>query len=357
MRVLMTADPLGGVFTYALELARALGEYGIHVHLATMGGPLSESQRRLVRATGSITLHASGFRLEWMDDPWDDVARAGMWLCELAAKLRPDLVHLNGFAHATLDLGAPKLVVAHSCVGSWWRAVHGTMPPPRYDRYLRRVGEGLRAADVVVAPTASFLREIVELYGPLGSTAVVYNGIAPLDPGFEREPVVLAAGRLWDPSKNVAILDQVAEHLRWPVYVAGETRREDGTEITAQHARLLGPLPRPLLIRRMRRSAILCHPARYEPFGLVPLEAAAAGCALVLGDLPTLREVWGDAAWYVPSDDPDAIRAALDALSTDPDLRDRRGALARARALSFGIDRTAREMVLRYLELAPVEAS
>ncbi len=31
-------------------------------------------------------------------------------------------------------------------------------------------------------------------------------------------------------------------------------------------------------------------PARYEPFGLSVLEAALSGCALVLGDIPSLRE-------------------------------------------------------------------
>ncbi len=40
------------------------------------------------------------------------------------------------------------------------------------------------------------------------------------------------------------------------------------------------------------RAAIFAHPARYEPFGLSVLEAALSGCALVLGDISSLRELW-----------------------------------------------------------------
>jgi len=43
--VLMTADTVGGVWQYAIELAAALGARGLHVALATMGGPLSTAQR------------------------------------------------------------------------------------------------------------------------------------------------------------------------------------------------------------------------------------------------------------------------------------------------------------------------
>jgi glycosyltransferase involved in cell wall biosynthesis len=59
------------------------------------------------------------------------------------------------------------------------------------------------------------------------------------------------------------------------------------------------------------RASILALPARYEPFGLLPLEAALSGCALVLGDIPSLHEVWGDAAEYVDPEDPRCLAEAL----------------------------------------------
>ena len=65
------------------------------------------------------------FALEWMDEPWDDVARAGDWLLALEERDRPDVVHLNGYVHGAAALSRPCLVAAHSCVLSWWAAVHG----------------------------------------------------------------------------------------------------------------------------------------------------------------------------------------------------------------------------------------
>ena len=45
-KILMTADAIGGVWTYALELVRALAPHGVEIALATMGGPVSPAQRK-----------------------------------------------------------------------------------------------------------------------------------------------------------------------------------------------------------------------------------------------------------------------------------------------------------------------
>jgi glycogen(starch) synthase len=74
--ILMTADTVGGVWTYALELVKGLAPQGTHVHLATMGAPLSAAQWQQVAALPNLTIRESTYRLEWMDEPWDDVARA-----------------------------------------------------------------------------------------------------------------------------------------------------------------------------------------------------------------------------------------------------------------------------------------
>ena len=68
------------------------------------------------------------------------------------------------------------------------------------------------------------------------------------------------------------------------------------------------------------------------------LEAANAACALVLGDIPSLRENWDDAAWFVPPDDDRALAAAIGRLIDHPEIRNdfARRAFARASALSVG---------------------
>jgi hypothetical protein len=121
----MTADTVGGVWSHALELAAALGERGVHVSLATMGALPTPVQRAQAALLPGLELHESGWRLEWMEDPWDDVRRAGQWLLELERTLHPDVVHLNQFAFGDLPFAAPKLVVARGaspvCAGELGR--------------------------------------------------------------------------------------------------------------------------------------------------------------------------------------------------------------------------------------------
>ena len=109
MNVLMTADAVGGVWTYTIELARALRPLGVRTTLATLGPAPSADQRRAAEAVDGLDLRVSTYRLEWMDDPWDDVERSRDWIAALAHEVRPDVVHLNGCAHGSLALPAPKV--------------------------------------------------------------------------------------------------------------------------------------------------------------------------------------------------------------------------------------------------------
>src|SRR5829696_7836189 len=98
-KVLMTADTVGGVWTYALELIRGFAPHGVCVALATMGAPLSRDQWSEINELSNVRVFESGFRLEWMDDPWRDVAAAGKWLLNIAERFNPDVIHLNSYAH------------------------------------------------------------------------------------------------------------------------------------------------------------------------------------------------------------------------------------------------------------------
>jgi glycogen synthase len=358
VKVLMTADTVGGVWTYSVELARALASSGVEVALATMGGPPSELQRERVARIPGLKLFESTFRLEWMDEPWDDVERAGRWLTGLAERVEPDVVHLNGYAHGDLDWGRPVVVVGHSCVSSWWQAVHGTAPPADpWARYAERVRAGLAAADRVVAPTAAMLAALEEHYGPLPPARVIANGRDPAAfPPRPKEPFVFSAGRLWDPAKNLAALEAAAPQVPWPIYVAGEARRPNGAaggETVIRHTHPLGRLSGRVLAAWLGRASIYALPARYEPFGLSALEAAMAGCCLVLGDLPSLREVWGEAATWVDPGDPAALGRELTRLAGDAEARATGAAAARRRAADLTAARMAEGYLALYRELAP----
>jgi glycosyltransferase involved in cell wall biosynthesis len=284
----------------------------------------------------TVSLYESQYLLEWMADPWRDVREAGHWLLQLERQLQPDLVHLNQFAFGRLPFVAPTVLVAHSCVLSWWRAVHGETAPPEWARYRRAVTQGLAGADLVGAPTQAMLSSLAENYGHCRPGVVLPNArsASAYTPG-RKENFVLSAGRLWDAAKNLSALEAVAPRLNWPVCVAGSNAQPTGGVRESRGVTSLGELAPEALAAQFARAAIYALPARYEPFGQTALEAALSGCALVLGDVPSLREVWGPAAMYVPPDDHGALYTALRRLIAGKAMRERFGRKARARALQY----------------------
>lgn len=348
--ILMTADTIGGVWTYALELTNALQPYGITVVLATMGEKLSRSQRRTVARLSNLVLRESDYALEWMDDPWDEIEEAGQWLLELEEQFRPDLIHLNNFVHGSLPWNSPVVAVGHSCVLSWWEAVHNEQAPPRWNRYAARVKEGLQQADTVVGVTRFMLDRLETYYGPFSSSECIYN--ARDGSRFNakpKKPVVFSMGRLWDEAKNISVLQAISDTLSWPVYVAGEHRGNPSGETDNIH--LLGRLNSREIRDWLAISGIFVLPAYYEPFGLSALEAAHSGCALVLSRIPSHQEVWGNAAMYADPGDPLAIRHQVESLILNASARQTMARRAMRRAKVYDTDRFARRYVDLYRKL------
>jgi glycogen(starch) synthase len=356
-RVLMTADTIGGVWTYALELAQELGKRGVEVALATMGAPLTPQQRQVSQQIGAhLQVFESSFKLEWMEEPWEDVIKAGEWLLDLEACLQPDVVHLNGYAHGSLPWRSPILMVGHSCVLSWWEAVKGEPAPVSWERYRQEVRRGLQAADLVVAPSAAMLAALKKHYGVTQGRVVPNGGDRDRFYPLEKKPFILTAGRLWDQAKNVAALEAIASEVSWCIYLVGEGKYgSNEPQRHRGHGEGGGEGDSPVFLGRLSpeelagwyaKAAIYALPARYEPFGLSVLEAALSGCALVLGDIPSLREIWGEAALFVPPDDREALFSAIDSLMGDSSLRTSFAKSARTRALEF----TPERMVLSYLD-------
>jgi glycosyltransferase involved in cell wall biosynthesis len=264
------------------------------------------------------------------------------------------LVHLNGYAHAELEFGVPVLVTAHSCVQTWWRAVHGVPAPSSWNEYKHRVSRGLASAQGVVAPTRAFLNQLETVYGTLPHARVIHNGLdAGTHVGLQsREAMVLAAGRAWDEAKNISVLSNPAAHLPWPIYLAGPAVSPDGVRAVPSALIPLGSLTREEMFAWLKRASIFVSPALYEPFGYGVLEAALHGCALVLSDISTFREVWGDAAVYVSPRDPAAIHAGLAELMDAPARLVLMARSARARAERYSSMSMAQAYLAAYRELA-----
>jgi len=325
-RVLITTDVVGGVWDFSLLLASQLrARHAAQVTLLALGEPHS----RHIAAADEACVHLlhTPVKLEWMQDSEADVARTGAVVAEVAHAVRADVVHANQFAAASATVHLPVVLTLHSDVLSWSRWTVGRPADSRaWGAYARLVEKGLRRAQAVVSVSNFLAREVADLYRVDRAIDVIHNGwpannSAEPPPG---SPITLLAGRLWDAAKNVDLAARAARG--WDpgdVFLAGETVHPATgarTEV-AMPLQPLGFLSQEELSRWLQHAAIYLSPARYDPFGLLPLQAALNGCALLLSDIPSYRELWDGAACFFRSDDAQDLRRKWRRLVKDADLR------------------------------------
>lgn len=339
LRVLITLDAVGGVWQYALDLARALGERRVQTVLALLGPAPSAEQRREAESIATATLIDTGLPLDWLCDGPAPVLSAGQAIADFASDVRADLVQLNmPTLAAAARFSVPTVAVTHGCVSTWWEAAKDGAPlDPGYEWHRALMLRGLRAAGHVVAPTASFADIVQRHYELPRCPAVVHNGRtpAPSRPDGALHDCALTVGRLWDRVKRADLLDRAAARLPFPFHAAGSAQGPHGETIALEHLHPLGFLDGDALARRLTERPVFVSAASFEPFGLAALEAAQAGCALVLSDIASFRELWDGAAVFVASDDEADWAAAIQAVVQDGDRRRRLGQSARARAARY----------------------
>ena len=350
MRLLLVTDAVGGVWVYSLELARALKPLGIEAILAVVGPSPSPEQYQEARG---FRLIDTGLPLDWVESDPGAIHRAGDAIAEIAERDGADVVQTCSAALLADSLfNAPCVAVQHSCVASWWTAVRGTPLP--YDFVWRRelVECGLNRAAAVVAPTIAFAAETARIYDVHASA--VHNGRRRASvAGVQRSDFVFTASRLWDEGKNVATLDAAAGLLNVPCEAAGPTLGPNSASVELGNIRAIGEVSPARLSTLLSAQPIYASAALYEPFGLSVLEAAQAGCALVLSDIPTHRELWNGVALFVSPRDADSFADAIAQLLDHPDERTRLGSLARDRARAYSPERMASGMVDIYTRVAP----
>jgi glycosyltransferase involved in cell wall biosynthesis len=339
-RILMTADTVGGVWTQALDLAGGLARRGVEVVLAVPGPPPSQVQRAAAAAVPGLSLHPLDAPLDWLaatPEAVEDTTRA---VAALAAASRVDLVHVNGPALAPQGCCIPVVAGCHSCLATWWRAMRSPAPlPPDFLWRTTLAADGLVRSAVHVAPSAAYAAAAAAAYALPRPPVVVHNGrrAAPTAPA-PREAFVLTAGRLWDEAKDISTLDRAAARLPMPVLAAGPTHGPNGATIAPGRLRMLGAIEGGALRGLMARAALFVSTARYEPFGLAVLEAAQAGCPLILSDIASFRELWDGAAVFFESGDDMALADLISGLARDGADRRRLSAAARQRAARYTVE-------------------
>lgn len=332
MRLLMTTDAVGGVWQYSLELAGALEA---EVTLAVLGPAPDAGQRAAAQAAG-VRLVNTGLPLDWLSDGPAPVLATGEAVARLAHEVGAEVVHLNAPALAVARFAQPVVAVNHGCLGTWWDAARGDAVDPALAWLPELVGRGLRAADRVIAPTRAYAEATARRYALPVTPVAVHNGRTPLPlpeaPPFEG---ALTVGRLWDEVKDSATLDAAAALLDAPFVAIGATRAPHGATVTPAHLQTIGPLPTDEIARWLSRRPVFVSAARFEPFGLAVLEAAQAGCPLVLSDIPTFRELWDGAATFVTPGDAPGFAGAIRTLLADPARHASQGETARQRAARY----------------------
>lgn len=309
---------------------------------------------------------------------------------EMAAALGDvDLVHSHTWYANTAGLlaalvhGVPHVITAHSL-------------EPRRPWKAEQLGGGYRlsswaertaylAADAVIAVSAGMREDVLAVYPELDPARVhvVRNGVdaqayRPVEaPDTVRElgidpdrPYALFVGRITR-QKGLPHLLAAAEQLPGDVGVvlcagAADTpaeRQEVADAVEALQARrdgvvwLEAMLPREQLVPLIAGATVFVVPSVYEPLGIVNLEAAACGTAVVASDVGGIPEVVDDGrtGLLVPYDPDDAagfasgLAARMTELLTDPERAARLGAAGRERVLAeFGWPAIARQTVEVY---------
>lgn len=353
MRILMTTDTVGGVWTFSRQLSWELLARGCHVALVSVGCPPSEAQMKSIDAQSArwgaqFRFAASTAPLEWMEQNDRAYSEAAPLVMAVAIDFGADLILSSQYCFGALPLDIPRIVVAHSDVLSWARACrHGRLSSSEWlDRYCKLVGEGLSRADAVVAPTHWMLHALEQGFRISGEPHVIHNGrsILPTVPSEQRRIQAVAAGRLWDEAKNLMLLTEL--NIAVPLLIAGDAGRYfSESQLRSGSIVLVGQLDEEDILALFRKSAIYICASKYEPFGLAPLEAALCGCAIVANDIPSLREVWDDAALFF--DGSRSLSALLSWLSESDCALSAARKQARWRASHF----TAGRMAESYLEL------
>jgi len=344
VHVLVTSDSLSGSWTYTRELVTGLVTRGVRVTLVSFGEiPLPEQTSWMDHLHG-LDYRPTAFRLEWMQESEEDLPESSAFLAALVRELRPDVLHLNQFCYGNLPVDVPRVVMAHGDLVTWRQAVQAQFS--RADRsldwYRQTVLDGLAGADAVVAPSAWMLDRISACYGRPRRAEVIYPGRNPIffNPYVNKDDCVLAVGRLVDAGKQVYLLTQQAYSV--PVCIVGAEhtvpmpripiRADVKVDMDQTSVAIRGPQTEAQLRALYSRASIYAATARYEPLGMAALEAAFSRCAIVANDIPSFREVWGDAALYFRTNDAASLAENIRRLNEDRPMRRAYAELAYTRA-------------------------
>ncbi|MCL2393886.1 MAG: glycosyltransferase family 4 protein [Acidimicrobiaceae bacterium] len=346
----------GGVQGQVLGLAQALRRQGVEARvLGPCDGPPPDAS---VTALGNSFGYAANGSMAAIAP---DLAAALRTIRALRDE-RFDVVHLHEPLVPAVALTA-LVFYDGPMVGTFHRA--GESPAYQVTRPFVRWAAGRLSLRVAVSEEA--MHTATEALG--GTYEVLWNGIdlrrfEAARPSARSGPTVVFVGR-HEPRKGLPVLIQAFERLGpearlWILSEGPETGRLRQRTLGDPRIEWLGIVPEHEKLSRLAGADVLCAPSLGgESFGVVLLEAMAAGAAVVASDIPGYRHVVraGTDALLVPPGDVEALASALGRLLVGGEETRRLVAAGRVRAADFALDRLAGLYLERYeslLDASPV---
>ena len=324
-------DVPGGVQSHVLQLAAVMHDRGHDVSVLAPSSPGADLPDYVVSGGKAVPIPYNGSvaRLRFGPATHRLVKR---WL----ADGRFDVLHLHEPNAPSLSMLAlniaegPIVATFHtSTTKSLTLSVFEPILRPMHEKIVGRIAVSDLARRWQMEALGSDAVEI-----PNGVDVASFAEAPPLD-GYPRAGrSVLFLGRYDEPRKGMAVLLRALPRLvdRFPeveVLVVGrgdEDELRDSAGPLAKHLRLLGQVDDPAKASAMRSVDVYCAPhTGGESFGIVLVEAMAAGTAVVASDLDAFRRVLaeGEAGRLVPVDDAEALADGLIDVLADDALRQR----------------------------------
>ena len=362
----------GGLGRHVAKLSAALAANGHHVDVLTRGAVPEQTLAGVAVHRVEIppfTRELDAF-MTWVAELNAQLLERGRMLLDGApsgtATDGVDVIHSHDWlvagAARTLaaEAGRPWLVTVHATEfgrHNGWVHTH----PQRAIHLAERAM--VRAADHVICCSDYMAGHVQRVFAvPPGAVSTIPNGIdaADLAPGAGTNlaalrrrlagpdgELVLLVGRLvYEKGFHVALeaiarLARERPGLRFVVAGSGpaedDLQRQAAELGLAARGRFLGRVNDELLHALLAVADLTLVPSLYEPFGIVPLEAMAAGCPVIVADTGGLREVVAACPEVprVPPGDVAALAATVAAVLEDPVRRERMRAAGRTHAAAF----------------------
>lgn len=268
-----------------------------------------------------------------------------------------DIIHAHSYGQFPTFAGSfasaldhsVLIVTPHSDAGrpSWAKSL--------FDRIVPRLT--LKPATRVIAVSEHEAACLIKMGVSQDRIRVIPNGVdigefADVGPRTDRDELVgLFVGRLDPDQKGLDVLIRAMARLPRDPLLRLRLVGEDwgGAELmerlaqrlgVADRVAIVGKLPRSELVREFAESDFLVLPSRFEPFGVVVLEAMAAGLPVIASRVGGIPEIVADGqtGLLVEPDNPDALAESLRLLCGDESLRLSMGRAARERVKAYAWD-------------------